>query len=450
MARLDIVFGEWWFSYAGYNRVSFWAIHHAHGPNKNSITVDVSHIHDVLCNVYPRSNNMPGTKRRIHAAWCLFLPMTSQLSDYSPDTLYLPFKHFNFFPSLTPSCLQTVFTLLKWLKFSSIMRSKTELRSLLQGVSGSVSDRRAKKCPVDRVYPLHASLVPGGSGNIRSALHRLSEALRAHPHSQNIEEVIYFIAIGQSALPTVEQTVESANGSLQYLEYLTDGYAPAHEGAPTVTSYPRWDLVEAPRDAPLLPLGGGSASGAERGDAGGLCVEGLPVWALQFQIGSLAFRMGQSDRAMAAMESAFLSYETWLPRCWDYTFGLHLCFFCHHFSFPAQLEGGFALGGLLDKLCHCSQLTRAVPSAPPYMPSFISRIAFSIPPASRFATTFCLLALSHFRWLNKTKSVVKSVVRKYASRDSNPSATARVCFVHEARFGLYILPRFPCVHAHLE
>ncbi|CAM9198913.1 unnamed protein product, partial [Laminaria digitata] len=162
------------------------------------------------------------------------------------------------------------------------------------------------------------SLIPGGSANIRSALDRLSAALRTHPYSRDIEEVIYLLAIGQSALPADDQTVESANGSLQYLEYLKEGYAPAQEGPPTVTSYPCWDLIEAPvnRDAQLLSPGGGSAlSGTERGGhAGGLCVEGLPVWALQFQLGTLAFRVGESARAMAAMEGAFLSYETWLPR----------------------------------------------------------------------------------------------------------------------------------------
>lgn len=168
--------------------------------------------------------------------------------------------------------------------------------------------------------------------------------------------MIYFLAIGQSALPTAEQTVASATGSLEYLEYIKEGYAPAREGAPTVSLYPRWDVIEAPRkDSQLLPpsgdsalpsrgscaltpgggctlslevgsllppgggstppLGGGNASEAERGLTGGLCVEGLPVWALQFQIGLLAFHLGESAQAMAAMESAFLSYETWLPRC---------------------------------------------------------------------------------------------------------------------------------------
>ena len=132
-------------------------------------------------------------------------------------------------------------------------------------------------------------------------------------------------AIGKSALPTADQTVETANGSLEYLEYLKESYAPAYEGAPTATSYPRWDLIEAPTDTRLLSPGGGSASsGAERGHAGGLCVGGLPAWALQFQVGLLAFRVGQTARAMAAMEGSFLSYETWLPRCWDYAFGLRV------------------------------------------------------------------------------------------------------------------------------
>lgn len=145
-------------------------------------------------------------------------------------------------------------------------------------------------------------------------------------------------------MPTAEQSVEAANGSLEYLEYLKEGYAPAHQGPPTATSYPRWDLIEAPRDARLLSPGGDSASsGAEGGQTGGLCVEGLPVWALQFQIGLLAFRLGQSARAMAVMEGSFLSYETWLPRYWDYGFGLHLrdcSFFYYPFYFPAQMVGG--------------------------------------------------------------------------------------------------------------
>lgn len=132
-------------------------------------------------------------------------------------------------------------------------------------------------------------------------------------------------AIGQSALPPAEQSVETANGSLEYLEYLKESYAPAYEGEPTAMSYPRWDLIEAPTDARLVsPRGGSASSGAGRGHAGELCVDGLPVWALQFQIGLLAFRVGQSTRAMAAMEGSFLSYETWLPRCWDYVFGLRI------------------------------------------------------------------------------------------------------------------------------
>lgn len=229
----------------------------------------------------------------------------------------------------------------------------------MQGLPGGVvSDFRPKEIPVCLVAFILCTPheIPGGSSNIRSALDRLSAVLRTHPYSLDIEEVIYFLAIGQSALPTAEQTVASANGSLEYLDYLKEGYAPAHEGTPTVSSYPRWDLVETPgRDTPLLPPGGdsalspgggsaltpgdgsalppedgstvpptsgsalppggGSASGADRGLTGGLCVEGLPVWALQFQIGSLAFQLGESAQAMAAMESAFLSYETWLPRC---------------------------------------------------------------------------------------------------------------------------------------
>lgn len=51
---------------------------------------------------------------------------------------------------------------------------------------------------------------------------------------------------------------------------------------------------------------------AER--SGGLYVRGLPPWALQFQIALAALKVGNSVRAMGAMEEAFLCYETWLPR----------------------------------------------------------------------------------------------------------------------------------------
>ena len=62
-------------------------------------------------------------------------------------------------------------------------------------------------------------------------------------------------------------------------------------------------------------------------------------------------------------------------------------FFHHHFYFPAQLVGGFTLSDLLDK-----PWSQVSPPLPPgidlYVPSFLSRIGFSIPTAtnSRFSS----------------------------------------------------------------
>lgn len=51
-----------------------------------------------------------------------------------------------------------------------------------------------------------------------------------------------------------------------------------------------------------------------RAEGDGLYVIGLPTWSLQFQIALSALNIGDSTRAMAAMENSFLCYETWLPR----------------------------------------------------------------------------------------------------------------------------------------
>lgn len=162
----------------------------------------------------------------------------------------------------------------------------------------------------------------GGSASIRSAIGRLSAVLREHPYSANVEDVIYFLAIGLSTLPSSEQTAATANGAFQYLEYLVESYAPSHLGAPTAMLYPRWDLMDVGNKNQPQPKREKRVLQVESGHGGGLCVNGLPAWALQFQIALLAFRLGYSSQAMAAMENSFMSYETWLPRLDDSTLGL--------------------------------------------------------------------------------------------------------------------------------
>ena len=157
--------------------------------------------------------------------------------------------------------------------------------------------------------------VAGDPASTRSALARLSAALRHHPYSSNIEEVIYLMAI-PAAFPSTGQTSAAATWALEYLDYLGESYAPAHEGAPTAGLYPCWDSNveergENHKDRSL-------ACSSESWRAQGLHVNGLPAWALQFQIGLLASRMGISTRGMEAMEIAFTSYEAWLPRCTTY------------------------------------------------------------------------------------------------------------------------------------
>ncbi|CAB1112743.1 unnamed protein product [Ectocarpus sp. CCAP 1310/34] len=158
--------------------------------------------------------------------------------------------------------------------------------------------------------------VVGDPASIRSGLARLAEVLRDHPYSQHIEEVIYFLAI-PAAFPQTEQSTATAMRALEYLDYLRDSYTPSREGAPTAMMYPRWDTPEqevcdSERDG-MVP------GDAERWQGRELQVHGLPAWALQFQMGLLASRLGDSTRGMETMENAFTSYEAWLPRCDRYT-----------------------------------------------------------------------------------------------------------------------------------
>lgn len=148
-------------------------------------------------------------------------------------------------------------------------------------------------------------LVVGDPASVRSALDRLSGVLRDRPYSNNVEDAIYFLAI-QAAFPSTGQNAAAAEGALEYLDYLRDGYAPAAQGTPTASLYPRWDSAEEEETTAV------GAAKSWRGE--GLYVDGLPAWALQFQIGLLTSRLGNSTRAMETMENAFTSYEAWLPR----------------------------------------------------------------------------------------------------------------------------------------
>lgn len=135
-----------------------------------------------------------------------------------------------------------------------------------------------------------------------------------HPYSCGIEEAIYLFAIGQSALPAPERTASVAKGALDYLEYLGESYAQAEEGAPTAMMYPQWGVRNVNNNALVHPQPRRDMSEAKNRHGGRLYVNGLPTWALQFQISLLAFQLGNSTPAMAAMENAFMCYETWLPR----------------------------------------------------------------------------------------------------------------------------------------
>lgn len=160
----------------------------------------------------------------------------------------------------------------------------------------------------------------GSSESAHSALTRLSGMLRDDPYSRNIEEVIYLTAMGQLALPVSEQTLATTSGALEFLEYLGESYAPALQEAPTATLYPQWDSIDVDNweqtqmDKPPI-----NRSGVDIDSYSGLYVDGVPVWALQFQIALVTSCLGASARAMGAMENAFLCYETWLPRFDDST-----------------------------------------------------------------------------------------------------------------------------------
>lgn len=151
-------------------------------------------------------------------------------------------------------------------------------------------------------------LVIGDPASKKSALARLSETMRDDPYSKSIEEVIYILAV-QAAFPSTAQTAATAKGALEYLNYLGDGYEPPHEGTPTASLYPRWDATEEEAGHSQQHRTAESWRGKE------LHVDGLPAWALQFQIGLVASRLGNPSRGMETMENAFTSYEAWLPRC---------------------------------------------------------------------------------------------------------------------------------------
>lgn len=82
----------------------------------------------------------------------------------------------------------------------------------------------------------------GDSASVHAAFAQLRTVVREHPYSDNIEEAIYLTALGQSALAASEQSLSIRKGSLEFLEYLGDGYAPMREGTPTALLEPRWDF----------------------------------------------------------------------------------------------------------------------------------------------------------------------------------------------------------------
>ena len=76
-------------------------------------------------------------------------------------------------------------------------------------------------------------------------------------------------------------------------------------------------------------------------------------------------------------------------------------FFFYHFSFPAQLVGGFTLSDLLDKPWSQEGI---VLSPSRYVPSFLSRIGSRIPTARRFHRMLLTwLTLSRFPLINLCK-----------------------------------------------
>lgn len=82
----------------------------------------------------------------------------------------------------------------------------------------------------------------GDLKSIRAALARLADVIRDHAHSEVVEEAIYLTAIGQSALPVSQRNASTRAGTLEFLEYLADGYVPAQEGAPTALLESQWDV----------------------------------------------------------------------------------------------------------------------------------------------------------------------------------------------------------------
>lgn len=179
--------------------------------------------------------------------------------------------------------------------------------------NGEVIDAAERACTT-LMNSVRLEPAAGSSESIHAALARLSGMLRENPYSRDIEEVIYLTAMGQSALPVSEQTLATTSGALEFLEYLGEGYAPALEDTPTAVLYPQWDSTDVD-DCEQAQKDKRNRSGADIDS--GLYVDGLPVWALQFQIALATFCLGASARAMGAMENAFLCYETWLPR-FDY------------------------------------------------------------------------------------------------------------------------------------
>ena len=82
----------------------------------------------------------------------------------------------------------------------------------------------------------------------------------------------------------------------------------------------------------------------------------------------------------------------------------------HHFYFPAQLVGGFALSDLLDK--PWSQVSSLLP--PGTCLQFLSRIGVSIPTARRFSSNVANLRSRAFRESICAQEKVPTNLYKYA------------------------------------
>lgn len=161
--------------------------------------------------------------------------------------------------------------------------------------------------------------------------------IREHPYCDNIEEAIFFTALGRSALRSEERNASSGRGDIEFLEYLAESYSSGMAEKPTTRSNPSqdFDMLSikersertgdgAANGSPLVGTAGNAYSGGDglrvlqatvNCYGGRLYVEGIPKWTLHFLIGMFALRDGDSPRAMGAMENAFLCYEIWLPRC---------------------------------------------------------------------------------------------------------------------------------------